>query len=143
MAYEHRARRPGLRAQLLRARRTPTRSARSPTAGRPTAPWCGRPTRCAPRTTTSRQAGTLVREVWNDEQREQFVKTVAGHLLGGVEGDVLERAFQYWHHVDADSGKKIEELVRAESEGDAPGGQPEAAKADASNPVVEKDTHAG
>ena len=39
------------------------------------------------------QAGTLVREVWNDEIREAFVNTVAGHLLGGVEGDVLERAF--------------------------------------------------
>jgi len=58
------------------------------------------------------QAGTLVREVWDDEQREQFVQTVAGHLLGGVEGD-------------------------------APGGQPEAAKADAGDPVVESGTHAG
>ena len=49
------------------------------------------------------QAGTLVREVWNDEIREAFVKTVAGHLLGGVEGDVLERAFRYWTSVDADT----------------------------------------
>jgi catalase len=89
------------------------------------------------------QAGTLVREVWNDEQREQFVQTVAGHLLGGVEGDVLERAFQYWHRVDAECGKRIEELVRAKNEGDAPGGQPEGAKADAADPVVETDTHAG
>ena len=67
------------------------------------------------------QAGTLVREVWNDEQREAFVKTVAGHLLGGVEGDVLERAFEYWQHVDADSGKKIEELVRQGADLGAPG----------------------
>ena len=81
------------------------------------------------------QAGTLVREVWTDEIREAFVNTVAGHLLAGVEGDVLERAFQYWHHVDADTGKRIEELVRSKSEGDAPGGQPEAARADASDPV--------
>ncbi len=51
------------------------------------------------------QAGTLVREVWNDEQRERFVQTVAGHLLAGVEGDVLERAFQYWKNVDADTGQ--------------------------------------
>ncbi len=63
------------------------------------------------------QAGTLVREVWNDEIREAFVKTVAGHLLGGVEGDVLERAFQYWTSVDADTGKKIEELVRTRARG--------------------------
>ena len=73
------------------------------------------------------QAGTLVREVWDDEQREAFVKTVAGHLLGGVEGDVLERAFQYWHHVDADCGKKIEELVREGADLGAPGAQPDEA----------------
>ncbi|MEP6817415.1 MAG: catalase, partial [Marmoricola sp.] len=83
------------------------------------------------------QAGTLVREVWNDEIREAFVNTVAGHLLGGVKGEVLERAFQYWKSVDADTGKRIEELVRSKTEGDAPGGQPKAAKADASSPIVE------
>ena len=88
------------------------------------------------------QAGTLVREVWDDAQREAFVQTVSGHLLAGVEGDVLERAFQYWTSVDADTGKRIEELVRSQNEGDAPGGQPDAAKADASTPVVESDTHA-
>jgi catalase len=37
------------------------------------------------------QAGTLVREVWTDEQRSAFVDTVAGHLLGGVKSPVLER----------------------------------------------------
>ena len=58
------------------------------------------------------QAGALVREVWNDEQREQFVQTVAGHLLGGVKSPVLERALDYWKNVDADTGKRIEELVR-------------------------------
>jgi catalase len=59
------------------------------------------------------QAGTLVREVWNDAQRAEFVDTVAGHLLGGVTGDVLEKAFDYWKNVDGDTGKKIEEKVRA------------------------------
>jgi catalase len=34
------------------------------------------------------------------------------HLLGGVKGDVLEKAFQYWRNVDAETGKQIEELVR-------------------------------
>ncbi len=58
------------------------------------------------------QAGTLVRDVWDDAQRDRFVHTVAGHLLGGVTGDVLERAFQYWQNVDPDTGKQIEELVR-------------------------------
>jgi len=59
------------------------------------------------------QAGTLVRDIWNDAQRAEFVDTVAGHLLGGVKGDVLERAFDYWKNVDGDTGKKIEEKVRA------------------------------
>ncbi len=59
------------------------------------------------------QAGTLVREVWNDEQRAEFVDNVSGHLLGGVKGEVLERAFEYWKNVDSDTGKLIEENVRA------------------------------
>ena len=59
------------------------------------------------------QAGTLVREVWDDAARERFVDTVTGHLLGGVNGDVLERAFEYWKNVDADTGAKIEAKVRA------------------------------
>ncbi len=59
------------------------------------------------------QAGTLVREVWDDAARERFVDTVAGHLLGGVTGDVLEQAFQYWNNVDAATGARIEAKVRA------------------------------
>jgi catalase len=88
------------------------------------------------------QPGTLVREVWNDEQRAAFVKTVAGHLLGGVTGDVLERAFQYWISVDSDTGKQIEELVRTGADLGAPGAQPGDAKAEASNPIVEPKTNA-
>jgi catalase len=59
------------------------------------------------------QAGTLVRNVFNDAQRDQLVDTVAGSLLGGVRGAVLERAFQYWRNVDAAIGKRIEEKVHA------------------------------
>ncbi|WP_432942771.1 catalase [Kribbella sp. CA-253562] len=77
------------------------------------------------------QAGTLVREVWNDAQREEFVRTVAGHLLGGVHGEVLEKAFQYWKNVDADTGKQIEELVRAGNGEPNPGTETEAAQAEA------------
>jgi catalase len=88
------------------------------------------------------QAGALVREVWSEEQRETFVKTVAGHLLGGVEGDVLERAFQYWHHVDDECGKRIEELVRQNADLGGPGGQDDKAREEAQDPIVESDTHA-
>ena len=88
------------------------------------------------------QAGALVRDVWNDEQRAAFVKTVAGHLLGGVTGDVLERAFDYWRHVDEKTGAEIERLVRAEADLGAPGAQDDQAKKDASSPIVDTDTHA-
>jgi len=58
------------------------------------------------------QPGTMVREVWNDEQRAAAVEQISGALLGGVHGEVLERAFEYWKNVDADFGKRIEEKVR-------------------------------
>jgi len=89
------------------------------------------------------QPGALVREVWDDEQRETFVNTVAGHLLGGVQGEVLERAFAYWSAVDPDCGKRIEEMVRQDADLGGPGGQPDAALEHASAPIVETDTHAG
>lgn len=89
------------------------------------------------------QAGTLVRDVWNDAQRADFVDTVAGHLLGGVKGDVLLRAFDYWKSVDGDTGKQIEEKGRAGNGADNPGGEPGQARAKASAPIVETNTHAG
>ncbi|MEO7938819.1 MAG: catalase [Burkholderiaceae bacterium] len=55
------------------------------------------------------QAGTLVREVYNDAQRAALVDQVAGSLLGGVRSPVLERAFDYWKNIDADVGRRIEE----------------------------------
>src|SRR5690606_30207452 len=66
------------------------------------------------------QPGTLVREVFDDAQRDRLVETVAGSLLGGVRSPVLERAFEYWKNIDADVGRRIEEKVRA-------GGAPEPA----------------
>ncbi|MGZ4598513.1 MAG: catalase [Oryzihumus sp.] len=89
------------------------------------------------------QAGTLVREVWDDAQRAAFVQTVAGHLLGGVTGAVLEKAFEYWKNVDADTGKQIEELVRAGGKSPNPGGEADAAKSHEAGAVREDDTHAG
>ena len=67
------------------------------------------------------QAGTLVREVWDDAARERFVDTVTGHLLGGVTGDVLEQAFIYWKNVDATTGARIEAHVRAAHAADEAG----------------------
>jgi catalase len=89
------------------------------------------------------QAGILVRDVWNDAQRAEFVDNVSGHLLGGVHGEVLEKAFEYWKNVDAETGKLIEENVRAGAGGDTPGFMPGAAKAEAAAPIVETNTNAG
>ncbi|GAA2486157.1 catalase [Terrabacter carboxydivorans] len=87
------------------------------------------------------QAGRLVREVWDDAQREAFTETVAGHLLGGVKSPVLERAFDYWKSVDAETGKQIEELVRAGLGGENPGGDADDAKV-VEEPIVESATNA-
>ncbi|MEO6791311.1 MAG: catalase [Ornithinibacter sp.] len=66
------------------------------------------------------QPGTLVREVFDDAQRDRFVETVAG-ALGGVREDVLQRAFSYWKHVDAGVGQRIEDKVRADAGAATPG----------------------
>jgi catalase len=58
------------------------------------------------------QPGALVREVFDDAQRDRLVDQVSGSLLGGVRGDVLERALAYWASIDHDTGKRIEEKVR-------------------------------
>ena len=61
------------------------------------------------------QPGVLVHNVFNDEQRTKLVDQVSGSLLGGVHGEVLERALQYWKNIDADVGRRIEAKVRAGS----------------------------
>ena len=64
------------------------------------------------------QAGILVREVFSDAQRDEFVETVAG-ALDGVQEPVLSNAFQYWKNVDATIGERIEKAVKDNSKDDA------------------------
>ena len=73
------------------------------------------------------QPGILVREVFSEAQREEFVATVAGHLKGGVHGDVLQRAFEYWKNVDAEIGQRIEEAYWADDAEPNPGSEDETA----------------
>src|SRR5580693_8506385 len=61
------------------------------------------------------QAGTLVREVLDDDARDRLVHNIVGHVLKGVKEPVLSRVFEYWRNVDPDLGKKVEEGVRAGS----------------------------
>lgn len=72
------------------------------------------------------QAGTMVRDVWDDAQRSAAVGTISGALVGGVSGDVLDRALQYWRNVDADLGARIEKAVRAGGVGEPVDGMGEA-----------------
>jgi catalase len=58
------------------------------------------------------QAGSLVRDVFDDAQRGRLVEQVSGSLLGGVRGDVLDRALEYWKSIDVGVGGRIEEAVR-------------------------------
>jgi catalase len=53
------------------------------------------------------QAGTLVRKVMNDEQRDRLVSNVVGHLKGGVSQPVLQREFEYWRNIDKNIGDRI------------------------------------
>ena len=52
------------------------------------------------------QAGTLVREVMDDAQRERLVGNVIGSLCG-VSDQVRERVFEYWRNIDPETGEKI------------------------------------
>jgi catalase len=58
------------------------------------------------------QAGTLVRDVLDDDARARMVGNIVGHLLDGVSEPVLARAFDYWRHVDPDLGDRVEAAVR-------------------------------
>ncbi len=53
------------------------------------------------------QAGTLVREVMDDEQRKRLVSNIVGHLKAGVSEPVLQRAFDYWRNIDKETGDRI------------------------------------
>src|SRR5690606_7226524 len=72
------------------------------------------------------QPGILVREVFNDADRDGLVETVAGGLLGGVKSPVLERAFEYWKSIDPEVGRRIEEKVRKGSAPEPAAGMGEA-----------------
>ncbi|MFD9667867.1 catalase [Rhodococcus sp. NPDC059968] len=58
------------------------------------------------------QAGTLVRDVFDDAERERLVNNIVGHLQDGVTEPVLHRAFEYWRNVDKDLGDQVEKGVR-------------------------------
>ena len=60
------------------------------------------------------QAGTLVRKVMDNAQRDRLVSNVVGHLKNGVTEPVLARAIEYWRNVDRTTGDRIARGVRGE-----------------------------
>lgn len=62
------------------------------------------------------QAGTLVREVFDDAARDRLVETLTGALGGIVRQEVYERAIWYWKSVDETIGTRVDEAVKANRE---------------------------
>jgi len=62
------------------------------------------------------QAGTLIREVMDQDARDRLVDNVVGHLLNGVEEPVLGRAFEYWQRIDPGVGKAIRDGVESKAD---------------------------
>ncbi|MGV1050193.1 MAG: catalase [Solirubrobacterales bacterium] len=61
------------------------------------------------------QAGTLYREVMDDEKRDLLVENIVGHASAEVSGEVQDRVVAYWTQVDAELGSRVASgLQRAE-----------------------------
>ncbi|MDR2566631.1 MAG: catalase [Bifidobacteriaceae bacterium] len=57
------------------------------------------------------QAGTMVREVFDDAARDRFVATLAGQYRGLTRPEVKERFFQYWAAVDAAIADRVRQAT--------------------------------
>jgi catalase len=55
------------------------------------------------------QAGTLVREVLSDTDREHLANNIIGHATNGVSTDVQRRVIEYWTNVDPNLGITVAE----------------------------------
>jgi catalase len=53
------------------------------------------------------QAGTLVRDVMGETDREHMAANIVGHASQGVSDDVQRRVIAYWTSVDADLGARV------------------------------------
>ncbi|KQR46010.1 MULTISPECIES: catalase [Frigoribacterium] len=63
------------------------------------------------------QAGSLVRDVMDDEQRDRLVANIVGHVSKVTRPDLLERVFQYWNSVDPILGARVRAGVSPEAPG--------------------------
>lgn len=59
------------------------------------------------------QAGSLVRDVFSDAERDRFVETLVGQYLSLTRPEVKERFLWYWTQVDAGVGSRVSAAVAA------------------------------
>ena len=52
-------------------------------------------------------AGTLVRDVMDDTDRDHLVSNIVGHASQDVSDDVQRRVIGYWTSVDAGTGARV------------------------------------
>src|SRR5690606_24205306 len=57
------------------------------------------------------QAGTLYRDVFNDEEKARFLETLTGQGNSITVDDIRERFFQYWTNVDQNLGAQLRATV--------------------------------
>ena len=69
------------------------------------------------------QPGILVREVFDDGDRDRLVETVSGGL-STVEEPVLSNAIQYWKNIDQTVGERIEKAIGTAAADEMSGGDP-------------------
>ncbi|MGD9734678.1 MAG: catalase [Solirubrobacterales bacterium] len=61
------------------------------------------------------QAGTMVREVMDDEKRTMLVENIVGHASAEVTAETQDRVVEYWTQVDTEIGARVAKgLGRAE-----------------------------
>jgi catalase len=53
------------------------------------------------------QAGTLVRDVMDDTDREHLANNIIAHASNRVSTQIQDRVIQYWTNVDPDLGKTV------------------------------------
>ncbi|ANS77539.1 Catalase [Serinicoccus hydrothermalis] len=62
------------------------------------------------------QPGMLVREVYDDAQRERLAQTVGG-MMGVCDPQVRERVYEYWRNIDQAVGERIEQIALEAQDG--------------------------
>jgi catalase len=63
------------------------------------------------------QAGTLVREVLNDEERDRLVQNIVGHVSKVTQPALRQRVYEYWTNVDPTLGLRVRKGVEPEAPG--------------------------